>query len=1013
VAINQDKNNKKDLDGILRKLETAYQDSEKKYRELIDLIPLGIFEYDLKGKIRYCNPMGLEMMGYTEADVEKNLHVFSFMHPDEMEVARERMMALFQGDTMEGEEYTAVRKNGNTFPVMLYSYPIIEDGNVTGVRGVSFDLSRSKKIEGQLQELLARYEVMLMALPDLIFRFDKEGRFIDYHTNAPANMLIDPKDFIGKRILDVALPDAIRVRGFEKVNEALKSGEIVVDEYELESPDGLRYYEARYIPIEGKEVLDIIRDITEKVRTENELKESRERFKNLYNHIPLGMYRTTPDNEILLANPALLKLFGASSLEEIHEIGFDKLTENLGYDRRAFVEEIEKLGEVRGFESKVRLQDGGDLYLRENARKITDSSGQIFYEGSLEDITKQKKADEVLKFTQFSVEHTADAAFWMTKDAKFFYVNERACSSLGYTKEELLTMTVHDIDPVFHAGLWENHWNDIRDRKYYSIESIHRTKTGKEFPVELQINYLKFDGVEYNCAFARDITNRKQNEESLKKAKEKAEEANRIKSEFISNISHEIRTPLNSIIGFSDMLSSHLEEEKFIDYASSIKAAGNSLLMLINDILDLSKIEAGRMEISPEAFDIRAIIKEVSQIFAVKVARKELDFIVDVHESVPEILMLDTIRIRQVLFNLIGNAVKFTKHGFIRLVVNIIEDSAVSDRIGLSIRVEDSGVGISAKYVDPIFTPFYQVSGQDKIVKEGTGLGLSITKRLVEMMSGTIRVESQEGQGSSFIVTMKDVAIAEEALSGDPRKKIWLTVLYGKHVLLVDDSDINRRFVKDNLEDSGIIVSEAANGEEGLEKAITIIPDIILLDIMMPVMDGYELMEKIKLSNVLKDIPVMALTALAMKDDIDRITTCGFDDILIKPFHIEELYEKMIDLVKRESDITLSPEYEGRDASGQDDLKYMKAVETALIEIEKKYLSLWVQANELKDFNAIRAFADGIQGTGKSSGIRFLVDYGDKLIVHCDNYDIEKIDMSLAAFPEYLKKMREISQKEY
>ena len=268
----------------------------------------------------------------------------------------------------------------------------------------------------------------------------------------------------------------------------------------------------------------------------------------------------------------------------------------------------------------------------------------------------------------------------MGKDARFFYVNEAACEILGYTKAELLKMTVHDIDPNFSKDIWPPHWEEVKEKKSFSLESTHKTKDGNEFPVELSINYLEFDGKEYNCAFARDITDRKQNEESLRKAKEKAEQANRVKSEFISNISHEIRTPLNSIIGFSEMLASHVQESRLKEYAGSIKSAGNSLLMLINDILDLSKIEAGRLEINLSSVDIRSVITEISQVFAVKVAKKNIDLVIDVQAEVPEFLLLDRVRIRQVLFNLIGNAVKFTGSGYIRIVVNICDEKKFQRR---------------------------------------------------------------------------------------------------------------------------------------------------------------------------------------------------------------------------------------------------------------------------------------------------------------------------------------------
>jgi two-component system sensor histidine kinase EvgS len=990
-----------------------YTENRREYSDFIERIPLGIFEYDTRGIITYSNSFALEMMGYSKEDLKNNISVIDLVHPEEIPKARDRSAKLISGQELDGEEYKAMRKSGNIFPVLLYSYPIHEKNAISGVRVIAFDLTKSKKIEKQLTDLLNRYEIMLNALPDLIFRFDSDGRFIDYHSNSPDKLALNPEKFMGKLITEVQLPETIRQDGLISIKKALEKNEIVIHEYQLDTPDGLATYEARYIPIGENEVLDIIRDITEKVEVQKALLESEERFRQLYEHIPVGMYRTTPDGRILLANPALLNIFALDSLDEVKKIGFSNILENIGYNRKEFVSKIERYGEIKGFESRVILSNGQEAFLRENALRIEDLEGNVYYEGSIEDISVQKKAIKELRLTQFSVDQNADAAFWMSKDARLFYVNEAAVNKLGYAREELLQMTVHDIDPVFTEEKWPHHWEEMKRRKAFSIESIHKTKGGREFPVEVRINYIEFDGNEYNCAFARDITNRKLYEQDLRKAKEKAEEANRVKSEFISNISHEIRTPLNSIIGFSDMLSNHLNESKFKEYASSIKSAGNNLLMLINDILDISKIEAGRMEIGNEAVDIRAIIKEISQIFAVKVAAKDLDFVVDVSENVPAMVMLDKVRIRQVFFNLVGNAVKFTSDGYIRIIVR--QDDEIENLKGeanLQIIVEDSGIGIDPTFHKKIFDPFVQTGNQEYISTEGTGLGLSITKRLVEMMSGTIEVISELGKGAIFIIRMTGVKIAEM----DDKSTLTIArtnpLFYNKKVLLVDDSDINRHFVKDNLEEAGMIVHEAANGKEGLEKVIADPPDIVLLDIMMPVMDGFELFEKLKSYPELSGLPVMALTALAMKEDVERIAKIGFDDYLIKPFHVEELFDKLIKILSQDESSVQYPLEPESATSPLGEKKYNDSVQEALKEIEQKCLPLWIQANELKEFNTIKEFAEGIHELGQMHGIRFLVDYGNKMIHHCDNYDIEKIDISLASFPDYIKKMKDISQTE-
>jgi PAS domain S-box-containing protein len=995
---------------MFRKLETAYGNSEQKYRHLIDLIPLGIFEYNLEGRITYCNPFGLKLLGYTRKDIGEDLTVFNIVASGDLERAKENMQLLFRGEHHEGEEYTAVRKSGNTFPVMLYSYPIIDSGEVVGVRGVVFDLSKSRKIEQQLQEILTRYEIMLNAFPDIMFRFDKNGRFLDYNANSSDKLALQPQEFMGKKITQVNLPDELVRRGLKMIREALKTGEIVTDEYKIDVPDGTNYFEARYIPIGKEEVLDIIRDITPIKDAQDTIRQiGIEKAMVLDSMTEMFAYYS-PDLKIRWVNKSYTENLGIEQEKLIgkkcHKYWYegDSPCENCPVIKAA------QTGQAQSAE--IQCPDGRFLSVR--GYPIFNEKGELSGLAEFcEDITVRKKALEALNLTQFSVDQSSDAAFWMRRDARFFYVNDAACKALGYTKEELLQMTAFDVDKHFRKEIWEDYWAEIKEKKTFAIESTHMTKDGHEFPVELIINFLEFDGKEYNCAFARDITDRKQYEENLKEAKERAEQANRVKSEFISNISHEIRTPLNSIIGFSEMLTGHVQDSRLKEYAASIKSAGNSLLMLINDILDLSKIEAGKLEINLGSVDLRSLITEISQVFAVKVALKNLDFVIDVQSEVPEYLFLDKARIRQVLFNLVGNAVKFTRSGFLRVVVSVSQgEKTGKDKLDLEIRVEDSGIGIPPEFHDEIFNSFIQVENKKNKSTEGTGLGLSITKRLVEMMSGNIAVQSTAGEGSSFIVTLKDVSPADFSGTQDRNEDLSKAFLRGKKVLLVEDSEINRRFVKDNLQQSGILVVEAENGAVAMQKLKDTKPDLVLLDIMMPVMDGYELVKKLKTSETLRGIPVIALTALAMKEDIERISGSGFDGFLIKPFHIGELFEKMNDLLAQGSKSESLQEIHSLESGSSYDRQFLNAVKAALKKINKRCLPLWKQANDLKEFKTIRAFATAIHETGIEFNIRLLVDYGDKLISYCDNYDIEKIDSSLASFPEYVKKMKEIIETE-
>jgi CheY-like chemotaxis protein/anti-sigma regulatory factor (Ser/Thr protein kinase) len=434
--------------------------------------------------------------------------------------------------------------------------------------------------------------------------------------------------------------------------------------------------------------------------------------------------------------------------------------------------------------------------------------------------------------------------------------------------------------------------------------------------------------------------------------------------------------------------------------------------MLINDILDLSKIEAGRLDIKPEPVDLKAVITEISQVFAVKVAKKNLDIIIDVDDDVPGFLMLDKIRIRQVLFNLIGNAVKFTPKGYIRLVVHILDKDLVENKYNLQIRVEDSGIGIHEASHESVFDSFVQLDRHADSGMEGTGLGLSITKRLVEMMNGEIILQSAVGRGSSFIINLPDLVTASGMDDEKESSMEKCTNLSGIRVLLVDDSTINRMFVRDNLIQCGVIVEEAVNGKHALEKMNDFSPDLVLLDIMMPVMDGYETIIRIRKNPGTATLPVLALTALAMKDDIERIKKSGFDDFLIKPFHIEELFDKITELQLNQE------EGKNKEETGSDihdvltDKSYLDGLDEAIHQIEQELMPLWEAAVDLKEFKSIRSFAESIHHLGSELEIHLLEDYGDKLLMFCDNYDIEKIDANLAVFPEYLNKMKEIIRDE-
>ena len=381
----------------------------------------------------------------------------------------------------------------------------------------------------------------------------------------------------------------------------------------------------------------------------------------------------------------------------------------------------------------------------------------------------------------------------------------------------------------------------------------------------------------------------------LKIAKNKAEVANRVKSEFVANMSHELRAPLNAVIGFSDLLSSLVSDNKQKSYLDSIKIAGKSLLTLINDILDLSKIEAGKMEIQYSAVNLQHIFGEIEQIFKMEIQGKKLEFIIEYEKGLPSSLLLDETRIRQILFNLVGNAIKFTEKGYIKQSVKVKNTPNDSGKVDLAISIEDTGIGIAQNELDKIFASFEQQSNQDVNKYGGTGLGLSITKRLTELMNGQIEVISTKGKGSTFTITLKgvDISAGDVTIIEEDNYKIDGIRFKKAIVLVADDSESNLVLLSEVLKKLNLDCFTAQNGQKALLMVKETKPDLIFMGLRMPVMDGFLAKQKLKESPETRDIPVIALTASVTQEDKLLVLENGFNGFLTKPIELEKLVMEM------------------------------------------------------------------------------------------------------------------------
>ena len=520
------------------------------------------------------------------------------------------------------------------------------------------------------------------------------------------------------------------------------------------------------------------------------------------------------------------------------------------------------------------------------------------------------------------------------------------------------------------------YWN-----RKLKLEILEKEKVQKE--LEKERNFIKSLNVE------------------LKKAKDVAENIAKQKSEFLANMSHEIRTPMNSVIGFTEILEKEIKNPLHKEYLSSIRKGGNSLLRIINDILDLSKIEAGKLEVKNESLNPKNLFLEIESIFHSKIISKNILFMVDIDKTIPKFIIIDGVRIRQILFNLIGNAIKFTEKGYIKLKVENIYKDDIKSKIDLIFSIEDTGIGIEENNLETIFNAFEQANNQNIAKYGGTGLGLAICSKLVHMMNGEIKVKSKKNIGSTFTVLLRDIPISSIEDEIVSQKLLASNIVFEKaQILVVDDIEENRKLVKASLKDFDIDLIMAENGQEAIDKLRNINVDLILMDLRMPVMDGYEATNIIKSNEKLKHIPIIALTASVMGKDLEKVSKFGFDGYLRKPVILDDLIEELGKYLKYHF---INQEIVQIDDFSVIDSQRLKVV---LDKLENELKEEWKNIKDAGDFSLIEEFAKKLDDLSVKEKIHLLENYSKELIKNINSFDIEKVDYLMNTYLELIENLK-------
>jgi PAS domain S-box-containing protein len=793
------------------------------------------------------------------------------------------------------------------------------DGNFLGYIGYCYDISARKTIEAQLR----LQALVLDQIQDHVTISDLDG-VVTYVNQAEMRTLWSAREsIVGEHVSVYGDSPEADARQDEIVTATRLQGAWQGRVVNFR-PDGsgididLRTTLIRNEHGEPVAMVGVGTDITARLKAENALAKSEERYRLAFQHsldsvninrLSDGLYVEVNQAFLDILGYELQDITGRTSLEL--DIWADPA------DRQHLVDELRQKGQCHNLEARFRKKNGELIWglmsavmmeldgvpcILSIARDVTairlTQDELAHHRMQLEQLVEARTselqaANHTLRDTQFAMERAGIGIHWVNADTgRLLYANQFAADMLGYTVDETLGLSVSDIDPNFATADFAQVTTSLRLQGTARFETVLRAKDGRLVPVEVTLYFLPAkleESVEEPgrfITFITDISKRKEAELALVQAKEAAEAANRAKSTFLANMSHEIRTPMNAVIGLTHMLRRKLSEPEHLDKLGKIASASDHLLGVINDILDISKIEADKLVLEKSNFEIDAMLARIAAMVIERVHEKGLELIIDADPDLG-VVNGDATRLSQALLNYLGNALKFTEHGSITLRARVVEETAAD--LLLRFEVTDTGIGIAAEHLPRLFHAFEQADSSTTRRFGGTGLGLAITRRLAILMGGDAGMESTPGLGSTFWFSARVGRISVA------RERHLIPALQGKRALAVDDTLVTRMVHAQLLRMNGLESEAAASGETALEIIRAADAgerpfDLVLVDLLMPEMDGFEVLAMLRLLALRHQPMVWLVTASGDTVILDDARKVGFDEILLKPLSTEMLH---------------------------------------------------------------------------------------------------------------------------
>ncbi|MCC9168250.1 PAS domain-containing hybrid sensor histidine kinase/response regulator [Pontibacter harenae] len=893
----------------LKVAQQAIVESEAKNRAILAAIPDLLFIIDTKGIVTDMNNVGQEHFSIPREEILgkalSKLLPRNLSHEVKCLIQR-----VIVGGAAEKIEYELNLNGSNKhYEIRFIKY------NAEEVLAIVRDTTDERNAALEIKEKNEFIRLVLDSSPDLIYVKDGCGNFVMVNQEF-ANLLGRPKEEIIGKSNKILLPVPEDNQKYDTADQEViinKTEVATTEKFTTSNGDVLWYntFKRPLITNNGEtHVLGISTNITKQRNASQQLEQSEELHRLLSENSRDIICLLNTDGTYQYVSKSVTEFLGytqeelllKSKQELIHPDDREKALQN---------------GLLKSLKEKIsttvqhrKLKKNGEyVWVETNIKPIFDAAGEITkLQSATRDISHRRQYEQKLKHSEKKYRDLINysQAYICTHDLEghVISVNPYLLQMLGYAEEEMLGQKMNKFFPEQHKDNLDEYLAQFEGSNVVEgVLSILDKNKEERYLFYHNYKVEESNTDPYIIAIAQDITDRMQAERDLIEAKEAAEESARVKEHFLANMSHEIRTPMNGILGMADLLKKTSLDEGQKKYLHIIRQSADNLLVIINDILDVAKIEAGKLELESIPFDVTETVRATFQSLSYKAEEKDIVFSLEPFELKHKVIEGDPYRLTQILVNLLGNAIKFTDTGSVTLYAHPIKET--HNDLTLRFSVKDTGIGIPDDKTELIFEGFTQAYTSTTRQYGGTGLGLSICKNLVEMQGGTIWVESTVGEGSSFNFELTYPKCLEHATLHEQQDEVDFKSLSNVRALLAEDNEVNVFLARSIMEGWGFVVDVAYNGQEALDLVEQNNYDIILMDIQMPVLSGVDATYGIRANknNVKAGIPIIALTANALKGDAEKYLQAGMNAYLSKPFEEEKLFLKIAELIPHEAKV--------------------------------------------------------------------------------------------------------------